>query len=468
MHFTAGTSSVAPFLDGIERHRDERGLALLARAGEVLVGELDTAARLRRLARLLVPNLADVACVYVTGDHGKLELVESWALDTAQRTLAEARAARWAAAKDAPPVVARVLRTGRAELVEVTDAHLVAASQDPEDLEVLRRFGAGSWICAPISARGRTLGAITLVRASTADAPARLHDTWDLALAEEIARRAAVAVENARLFELAQRERRRAEEALRLKDEFVANLGHELRTPLTAILGWTRILRTRAVPDATRARALEVIERNALAQARLVEDLLDVSRILAGELALERRPVDLAPSSRPRSVPPDPPPRPAASTSSPGSTPPQRGSPETETDWSRSSPTCSPTLSSSPPQAAQSRSASSRTAPRRRWPSPTPGRASTPTSSPTSSIASARPTAVSRAPTGASASASPSPAGWSTSTTARWKRRARARGRGRRSRFARALDPRRPLPSALVPAPASWTKSASISTASAR
>jgi CheY-like chemotaxis protein len=103
-----------------------------------------------------------------------------------------------------------------------------------------------------------------------------------------------MAIENAQLFELAERERRGAEEANRVKDEFLANLSHELRTPLTAILGWTRILRTQNLPEEKRARALAAVERNAMAQVRLVEDLLDISRIIAQKLTLDVATVDPA------------------------------------------------------------------------------------------------------------------------------------------------------------------------------
>ncbi len=85
-----------------------------------------------------------------------------------------------------------------------------------------------------------------------------------------------------------------AEEANRLKDEFLAVLSHELRTPLNAILGWASMLRAGTLPEANVARAIETIERNAHAQAQLIEDLLDVSRIVSGKLRLEMRPVDIA------------------------------------------------------------------------------------------------------------------------------------------------------------------------------
>lgn len=107
-------------------------------------------------------------------------------------------------------------------------------------------------------------------------------------LRREIAERRRAEQERA---ELLVRER----EANRLKDEFLATLSHELRTPLNAILGWTKLLRANAVPTASIDRALEKVERNAQVQTRLVEDLLEVSRITTGKLRLEMRPIDLVP-----------------------------------------------------------------------------------------------------------------------------------------------------------------------------
>ena len=95
-------------------------------------------------------------------------------------------------------------------------------------------------------------------------------------------------------LEREQRARRDAEAASRLKDEFLMTLSHELRTPLTAIYGWVRMLSTNVIPPTERERALATIERNALAQARLIDDLLDVSRAISGKLRLERRPVNVA------------------------------------------------------------------------------------------------------------------------------------------------------------------------------
>lgn len=96
------------------------------------------------------------------------------------------------------------------------------------------------------------------------------------------------------LLSESQRAREAAEEAIRLKDEFLALVSHELRTPLSAVLGWAQLLRSGNLSDERRAQGLEVIERNARAQAQLIDDLLDVSRILAGKLKLELQPVSLA------------------------------------------------------------------------------------------------------------------------------------------------------------------------------
>ena len=116
--------------------------------------------------------------------------------------------------------------------------------------------------------------------------------------------------EQALALEREQAARRELEAASRSKDEFVTTLSHELRTPLNAIFGWVQLLRAGALDETARAHALEVIERNTRTQTRMVEDLLDVSRIMTGQFRIEPRPVDLATviaaavdAVRPRSTP---------------------------------------------------------------------------------------------------------------------------------------------------------------------
>jgi signal transduction histidine kinase len=108
----------------------------------------------------------------------------------------------------------------------------------------------------------------------------------DVAVIEDLVRRFQVAIDRVQLF-------REAQDANRLKEEFLATLSHELRTPVNAILGWARILRTRPLEGGI-LQAVEVIERNAKAQTRLIEDMLDVSRIVTGKLTFNLETIDLA------------------------------------------------------------------------------------------------------------------------------------------------------------------------------
>jgi signal transduction histidine kinase len=142
----------------------------------------------------------------------------------------------------------------------------------------------------PIASEGRVSGALLLVSLDSR----RVYGAQELLVAEEVARRASTALENARLFESAQVERRRAEEANRLKDDFLSTVSHELRTPLTSMLGWLQMLRGSTLSPEKQAKALATIERNARHQTQLVEDLLDVSRILAGKMRLTMEPLELS------------------------------------------------------------------------------------------------------------------------------------------------------------------------------
>ncbi|HEU4533638.1 MAG TPA: response regulator [Polyangiaceae bacterium] len=151
-----------------------------------------------------------------------------------------------------------------------------------------RAEGAEALAALPLIVAGRALGCVGL----SYDRPVRFDDDERRDLVA-FGRVCAQALERAQLFELAQAERLRAEEANRAKDEFLAVISHELRTPLNAVLGWTRLLRAGGLSAARAAQALEIVERNAGAQAQLIEDLLDVSRITAGKLRLRLRPVDL-------------------------------------------------------------------------------------------------------------------------------------------------------------------------------
>jgi signal transduction histidine kinase/ActR/RegA family two-component response regulator len=180
------------------------------------------------------------------------------------------------------------LRSGRAELTDqVDDATLVANARDPAHLEVVRRLGFASYLCIPLAARGRVLGVLTLIGTGGS----RRYDAADRALVEELARRAAVAVDNARLYRAARQARQEAEAADRAKGRFLAVLSHELRTPLSPILmAVSELLDGDHRLDVR--PTLEMIRRNVELEARLIDDLLDITRIGRGTLQLDPRTVD--------------------------------------------------------------------------------------------------------------------------------------------------------------------------------
>jgi signal transduction histidine kinase len=185
----------------------------------------------------------------------------------------------------------RVMTTGAPALVkELPPGFWASVSEDPQQLARLREIGSCSWIIVPLRVQDTVFGALTLAYAESG----RHYDESDLGLAIETANRAAVAVDNARLYEISQKARSRVEAATRAKDEFVAMVSHELRTPLNAILGWVHLLKKGSLSEEKHAHALEVIERNAQAQSRVVADLLDISRIITGQVRVSLAQVDLA------------------------------------------------------------------------------------------------------------------------------------------------------------------------------
>jgi PAS domain S-box-containing protein len=154
----------------------------------------------------------------------------------------------------------------------------------------LKSEGLRSYVNVPILAQGRLIAALNF-----ASRQARAFSSEHLIIATDVANVLGIAIQNAQLYESERRARAAAETADRLKDEFLATVSHELRTPLNAIVGWNHLLRNRKLAPEIAQRALETIERNAKAQARLVNDLLDVSRIISGRLKLNVRTMDLIP-----------------------------------------------------------------------------------------------------------------------------------------------------------------------------
>ena len=272
------------FQDVSDLKRRENELRLLAEAGEVLGGSTDYQQTLAELAQLVVPRLADWCVVDIFEPDG-LRRVAIAHTDPQKIALAEEVQRRYPPDPDTGPM--QVAASGEPMLIsEVSEEMLAAGARDPEHLEMLRALGLQSALVMPLAARGTVLGAITLIRS----APQAPYTAADLPFITELARRAGIAVDNARLLH-------EATEAVRLRDDFLATASHDMRTPLATILGYLQIAQRhlRAVPDPGRlpdflARA----ERTAVRLARLVAELMDVSLIRAGQslpLALEE--VDL-------------------------------------------------------------------------------------------------------------------------------------------------------------------------------
>jgi PAS domain S-box-containing protein len=179
---------------------------------------------------------------------------------------------------------------GVAGSIAASRAPLVVEDLSPlEVINPLLRRNARSLIGAPLIVEERLIG---VVHADTAQLRRFTED--DVRLLRLAADRVALAIEHARLYEVERQARRQAEEANRMKDEFLAVVSHELRTPLNAILGYARLLRRGPRDHQGVEQATEVIERNGMAQSRLIDDLLDTASIISGKLGLEIGPVDLA------------------------------------------------------------------------------------------------------------------------------------------------------------------------------
>ena len=273
-----------------EARAAERRAGFLAEASRMLADSLDYATTLGSVVHLAVPFLADWCAAVLLQKDGSLRQVAEAHVDPAKVGLVRLIGEAWSQS-DAPSLLRTAMQTGESGLRrEISDAFLASVATTPEHLAMLRQLSPRSSMVVPLLARGRMLGGLSFV--GTEARPR--YGAADLAVAEDLARRAALALDNARLYRQAQDARLQAEGANRAKDEFLSVVSHELRTPLTPILAWARMLRRGGFEPGVAARALDVIERNARSQAQLVEDLLDVSRIISGKLRLEVRPLELA------------------------------------------------------------------------------------------------------------------------------------------------------------------------------
>lgn len=267
----------------------------LAEASAILASSLDWRANLESVAVSSLAGLADWCALDIVSPTGELERLAVLAHQH-QRASAAAVLERRSPSRAVELLLGEVLRTGEISGRSGLDPRALARSLDldPASAEALQVLGLGALLAVPLPARGRVLGVITYVRSN----PVEPFDEESRRFAELIGRRMGVAVDNARLYEAESRARARAqeaqaalEEADRRKNDFLAALAHELRNPLVPIRNALYLLdREGRVGN---ERALHMIARQVRHMTRMIDDLLDVSRITRGRMQLEREPVDL-------------------------------------------------------------------------------------------------------------------------------------------------------------------------------
>ncbi|MDQ4035409.1 MAG: ATP-binding protein [Chloroflexota bacterium] len=277
------------FQDVTQLKRTEHRLRLLADAGAVLGQSVDYQHTLQELANLLARTIADWCVVDVLqGDSDATRVAVAHA-DPAKRRLAEEIQRRYPSAPDPAGGVYEVMRTGQPTLTtDVTDEALRPAAQDEEHYRLLLQADIRSVVIVPLRARGKVFGALTLIGSTSSH---RFTEA-DLPVIEELAGRAATVVDNARLLH-------EANDAIRLRDDFLAMASHDMRTPLAVILANLQLARRRLkdldIDLSEITKNLGAAERTTQKLTGLVGELMDISILRSGQpLPLNRESVDLA------------------------------------------------------------------------------------------------------------------------------------------------------------------------------
>lgn len=263
-----------------DQKRAEQTSRFLADASSELANLLDYESTLQRVATLAVPDFADWCVVDLVDADGQLRRLAVIHTDPQKVELAHQLQERYPPRNGVPYGVPHVFRTGQGELrSEISDLFLQQTARDEAHFQILKELGLQSYVSVPLIVRGRVLGVLSFVLAESG----RSYNAHDLAVAQDLAGRAAVAIDNARLYaDLKTADRR--------KNEFLAMLAHELRNPLAPIRSGLDVLTLEGGASETTALMMDQVEH----LIRLVDDLLDVSRIMQGKIQLRKEPVKLA------------------------------------------------------------------------------------------------------------------------------------------------------------------------------
>jgi|GEM_PF-2129389 len=264
--------------DITERSRIEKEQRFLAEASVLLSASLDQEQTLATVARLAVQNVADWCAVDVIEEQGQLRRLKVASSDPAKAALCVVLE-QMPPDRDLPHLMRSVIESKRPIVVEqVTSEYLESLGQGPEHLQALLATGVTSFVAVPLLMRGQPLGAL-LLGSSTMS---RVFGHGDLRLAEALADRAAVAIENARHY-------RSSVNATQLRDQVLGIVAHDLRNPLSTILMQTSALKRQGPKLERRSeKPMDVIHRAATRMNRLIQDLLDVAVMEAGQLTINR------------------------------------------------------------------------------------------------------------------------------------------------------------------------------------
>ncbi|HUQ98121.1 MAG TPA: ATP-binding protein [Gemmatimonadaceae bacterium] len=273
--------------DITRRKREAEGAKLLSDASTVLASTLDYEETLEAVARLAVGELADWCTVDLVDDEGGIRQVVVSHIDPDKIKWAKELGRRYPPDYSAATGVGQVIRTGQPEIYpEISEEMLAAGAQDEEHLRITRELQIKSAIVVPMGARGRTLGALTLISSEKG----RRYGDDDLTLAVELATRAAIAIDNAQLY-------RSALAASEAKSAFLATMSHELRTPLNAIIGYQSLLAEGITGEMNESQRLQLSRIRASADhlLGLIDEVLTFSRVEAGKEVVRREETRLLP-----------------------------------------------------------------------------------------------------------------------------------------------------------------------------